>query len=417
MKSSIVPYESGLVESSKESWLHSLARKQVIARLRSLRHGELIIREGHQESYFGDTTSEGRPRIHLQVHHASFWSDIAFAGGVGAGEAYIKGSWSCSDLVGLMRLLIKNQGVTDSIDRQLFNIKRPLMKTLHYLSRNTKNGSLKNIRAHYDLSNDFFELFLDKTMMYSCAYYDEQAQSLEQASTAKLDMVCQKLDLGPEDHLLEIGTGWGGLALHAAQYYGCKVTTTTISQEQYQYAKSRIARAGLSHRVEVLLKDYRDLDGQYDKLVSIEMIEAVGHQFLDTYFEQCNRLLKPSGRMLLQAITIIDKRYKAALKRVDFIKQYIFPGGFLPSVAAMTNSIGKVTDMKVIHLQDIGEHYAVTLNGWKKRFMNRIDDVRQQGYSDMFIRMWEYYLDYCQAGFRENYLGTVQMLMTKEVQV
>lgn len=416
MKSSIIPYESGLVESTKESWLQNLARKQVVSRLQQLRHGELIIREGHNESYFGDTVTEGRPRIHVQVNHASFWSDIAFGGGVGAGEAYIKGSWSCNDNVGLLSLLIKNQAVTDRIDSQFLNIKRPIMKALHYLSRNTRSGSLKNIRAHYDLSNNFFELFLDKTMMYSCAYYNEQAKSLEKASIAKLDMVCQKLQLKPEDHLLEIGTGWGGLALHAAQNYGCKVTTTTISLEQYHYAKSRIAQAGLSHRVEVLLNDYRDLEGKYDKIVSIEMIEAVGHQFLNTYFEQCNRLLKPAGMMLIQAITIIDKRYKSALKRVDFIKQYIFPGGFLPSVTAMSQSISQVTDMKVIHLQDIGQHYATTLNDWKKRFLNRIDEVREQGYSDMFIRMWEYYLDYCQAGFKENYLGTVQMLMYKDGQ-
>ncbi len=237
--------------------------------------------------------------------------------------------------------------------------------------------------------------------------------SLEQAAVAKLDLVCKKLDLTANDHLLEIGTGWGGLAVHAARNYGCKVTTTTISEEQFQLAVEKVKHEGLDDRITVLKQDYRDLGGQYDKLVSIEMIEAIGHQYMSTYFEKCCSLLKPDGMMLIQAITIKDQLYKSALKDVDFIKKYIFPGGFLPSVAAMSEAICKYTDMKVFHLQDIGPHYARTLKDWRQRFFSKLDEIRELGYSDEFIRLWEYYFCYCEGGFMERDIGTVQMLLTR----
>jgi cyclopropane-fatty-acyl-phospholipid synthase len=250
-------------------------------------------------------------------------------------------------------------------------------------------------------------------MMYSCAVYETDECTLEQASIAKLERICRKLDLQPSDHVLEIGTGWGGFAIYAAQHYGCHITTTTISQEQYALAKQRVESAGLADRVTVLCKDYRDLHGQYDKLVSIEMIEAIGHQYLPDYFRQCSRLLKPEGMMLLQAITIADQRYQSALRSVDFIQRYIFPGSFIPSVSAMTDAIAKNTDMRLFHLEDIGPHYATTLRDWRERFFDRIDEVRSLGYSEAFIRLWEFYLCYCEGGFRERAIGDVHMLMTK----
>ena len=281
------------------------------------------------------------------------------------------------------------------------------------MRRNTLQGSRKNIAAHYDLGNEMFALFLDDTMMYSCAIFEHPQMSLQQASIEKLERVCRKLELQPGDHLLEIGTGWGGLALHAARHYGCRVTTTTISHEQYRMALQRVEQAGLGDRITVLCEDYRNLSGEYDKLVSIEMIEAVGHAYFDTYFEQCSRLLKSDGLMLLQSITIADQRYAAAKRSVDFIQRYIFPGGCLPSVAVLSDSVARNTDMRMLHLEDIGPHYATTLKRWRQRFMARLDSVRALGYPEEFIRMWEYYLCYCEGGFRERAIGTVQVLLGK----
>ena len=301
------------------------------------------------------------------------------------------------------------------MDGSLSRLKLPLHKILHWFNRNTRQGSRRNIEAHYDLGNELFEQFLDPSMMYSSAYYQTPTMPLETAAIAKLDRICLKLDLTPEDHVLEIGTGWGGFAIHAASHYGCRVTTTTISRQQYELACQRVTQAGLQDRVTVLLDDYRDLQGQFDKLVSIEMIEAVGHQYLSTYFSKCSRLLKPNGMMLLQAITIADQQYNSALREVDFIKRYIFPGGFLPSIAVMTNSIAKDTDMKLFHLEDIGLHYAMTLRDWHLRFFANLDKIKTLGYSDTFVRMWDFYLCYCQGAFLERAIGTVQMLLVKPV--
>jgi len=325
----------------------------------------------------------------------------------------MKGSWSCSDLLGLVRIFLRNRDVLNTMDESLTRLKAPVHKLMHWFNRNTRAGSRKNISAHYDIGNDLFKLFLDDTMMYSSAYYASTDMTLHEAAVAKLDLVCKKLDLQPQDHVLEIGTGWGGLAIHAARHYGCTVTTTTISDEQYELASQRIKDEGLDDRITVLKQDYRDLSGQYDKLVSIEMIEAIGHQYMNTYFEKCCSLLKPDGMMLIQAITIKDQLYKSALKDVDFIKKYIFPGGFLPSIAAMSETISKYTDMKLFHLQDIGPHYARTLKDWRERFFNKLDDIRQLGYSDEFIRLWEYYFCYCEGGFMERDIGTVQMVLTR----
>jgi len=288
-----------------------------------------------------------------------------------------------------------------------------MMKVLHWLNSNTTEGSRKNIAAHYDLGNDMFALFLDPTMMYSSAMFDETTKTLQAASELKLKTICDKLDLKPTDHVVEIGTGWGGFAIYAAQHYGCKVTTTTISKQQYTLAKTRVEAAGLQDCITLLLEDYRHLTGQYDKLVSIEMIEAVGHQFYDTYFAKVSTLLKPNGLALIQAITIADQRYQSAIQSVDFIQRYIFPGSNIPSNTAMLNSITKVSDMRLFDLEDIGPQYATTLRMWRENFFANIQQVRQLGYTEEFIKMWEFYLCYCEGGFEERALGDVHLLLAK----
>jgi cyclopropane-fatty-acyl-phospholipid synthase len=377
--------------------------------LAGLEHGRLTIREAGTSRTFG----RGAPDIHLTIHDPRAWQAFAFGGSVGAGESYMAGQWTCDDLVGLVRLLLRNRSVLDRLDSGLTRLVMPLRRLGHWLNRNSRAGSRRNIAAHYDLGNDFYRLWLDPTMMYSCALYERADMSLHEASVAKLDRVCRALDLKPDDHVLEIGTGWGGFALHAAGRYGCRVTSVTLSCEQRELATQRIQEAGLADRVEVSLCDYRDLEGQYDKLVSIEMIEAVGAANLGTYFGQCGRLLKPDGVMFLQAITIADQRYEQALREVDFIQKHIFPGGFLPSVQALAHAMTRASDLRIVQLDDIGPHYATTLAAWRERFLARLDEVRALGFDERFIRMWLFYLGYCEGGFRERDLGTVQMLLAR----
>jgi cyclopropane-fatty-acyl-phospholipid synthase len=412
MNRSIIPLPANLI-SDDSGLLSRFARKLVHRQLGKIKTGEIVLRENHHEYYFGQVTDDFPLRVYIDVNHPSLYTDVAFGGSPGSGEAYMKGSWSCSDLVGLVRIFLRNRDVLDSMDYGFTRLKAPIYKIMHLFNRNTRIGSRKNISAHYDIGNDLFRLFLDDTMMYSSAYYETADKTLEQAAVAKLDLVCRKLELSAKDHLLEIGTGWGGLAVHAARHYGCRVTTTTISEEQFVLATRKVADEGLDHLVKVIRQDYRDLTGRYDKLVSIEMIEAIGHQYMGTYFQKCCNLLKPDGMMLIQAITIKDQLYSNALKDVDFIKKFIFPGGFLPSVTAMTETLCRYTDMKVFHLQDIGPHYARTLNEWRQRFFSRLDQIRGLGYSDEFIRLWEYYFCYCEGGFLERDIGTVQMLLTR----
>jgi len=278
---------------------------------------------------------------------------------------------------------------------------------------NTLTGSSKNISAHYDLGNDFFKLFLDSRMMYSAAIYPDAETQLEEAAVYKLDILCKKLRLNEDDHLLEIGTGWGGLAIYAAKNYGCSVTTTTISQEQYKHARQSVREAGLEHRVTVLLQDYRELQGTYTKLVSVEMIEAVGHKHYKQYFSTCSKLLRDDGLMCIQAITIPDQRYDQAIKSVDFIQRYIFPGGCLPSNDVISRCVARHTDMQIVNLEDIGMDYAKTLADWRKGFESNLERVKQMGFDDVFCRMWEYYLYYCEGGFRERAISTVHVVMAK----
>jgi cyclopropane-fatty-acyl-phospholipid synthase len=397
----------------KPRFLDGIAKRALLTRLQQLRNGELILHDGQETLRFGQLTARCPLQISIQVQDPRFYSDIAFGGSIGAGEAYMADYWQTNDLTGLVRLLLCNRHVLDGMEGGLAALTVPLQKILHWLNRNTQDGSRRNIAAHYDLGNDFFQLMLDETMMYSSAMFVQPEMTLYEAQVYRLDQICRKLDLQPEDHLLEIGTGWGGLAIHAARQYGCRVTTTTISREQHELAKSRVAVVGLSDRITLLLEDYRNLAGQYDKLVSIEMIEAVGHQYYDDYFRQCSQLLKPDGLMLLQAITIADQRYEAARKSVDFIQRYIFPGSCIPSVTAMLKSVTRSSDLRLFDLEDIGPHYATTLRRWRENVLQQSDQLHALGYSREFLRMWEFYLCYCEGGFMERAIGDVHMLLAK----
>jgi cyclopropane-fatty-acyl-phospholipid synthase len=393
--------------------LQRLGRSALVKQLQRLQHGEVVILEGGRTLRFGRVSEHCALSAQIDILSPQFWADAAFGGSVGAAESFVQANWRCEQLTTLVRIMVLNRDVMDDMEGGLAFLSAPLRTVLHWLNRNSKEGSRRNISAHYDLGNELFRLFLDDTMAYSCGIFERFDSSMHEASIAKFDAACRKLQLSSHDHLLEIGTGWGGLAIHAARHYGCKVTTTTISRAQYELARERIAAAGLTDRVELLLCDYRDLTGRYDKLVSIEMVEAVGHQFLETYLAKCSALLKPHGAMLLQAITIQDQIYAAALRSVDFIQRYIFPGSFIPSITALTRATTRATDMKLARLDDIGPHYATTLRLWREAFFANIDKVRALGYSEDFIRLWDYYLCYCEGGFLERQLGDVQMLLTK----
>jgi cyclopropane-fatty-acyl-phospholipid synthase len=413
MKTSIVPSPADLASGERGRPLDRLARKILLRQLERLREGQLVICDDDRVWRFGNPSAALPQPVIVHVTNPSAWSDILLGGISGAGEGYMKGCWRCNEVNMLVRLFLRNRDLMGRFNGSLKLLRQPARQLMQWFNRNTRAGSRRNIQAHYDIGNDLFALFLDPTMTYSCAYYPDVSSTLEEAAVAKLDRVCRKLELSPGMHLLEIGTGWGSLAIHAASHYGCRVTTTTISREQYELARERIEALGLSDRVEVLNMDYRDLVGQYDRIVSIEMIEAVGHQYMDHYFSRCNSLLKPDGLMLIQAITMTDQHYEEALREVDFIKRYIFPGGFLPSVTAIASSLTRATQMRISHLEDIGLHYARTLDDWRKRFFQQLDAVRSQGYPESFIRLWDYYFCYCQGGFEERYLGTVQLLLTK----
>lgn len=393
------------------SVMQRVSRRLALKALASLSQGHLVIDERGHRHCFGDPQSSLHGVVH--VHSPDFYVALLTSGTVGAGEAYMQGHWSSPDLVGVVRVMSANLDTTNGLDAGWTNLKSFALKGFHWLRENSRTGSRKNIAAHYDLGNEFFKLFLDRSMMYSAAIFESKDTSLEQAAIAKLDRICQRLQLTPDDHLLEIGTGWGGMAIHAAKHYGCRVTTTTISKEQYDYASAWVAREGLQDRITLLLKDYRDLAGQYDKLVSIEMIEAVGHKYYPTYFSTCSKLLKPQGLMLIQAITIADQRFDFATRNVDFIQRYIFPGGALPSVSVIADCVRNYTDMQLVGLEEIGLHYAETLAHWRARFWAAIHEVRACGFDEVFVRMWDFYLGYCEGGFRERAIGTGQLLMAK----
>ena len=409
----IIPSEAPALSELKERRLDKIARKSILALLNKLQHGRITIIEEGQQLVFGEDVSTASLKAAINVYHSQFYSRILFGGSIGAAEAYMEGLWSADDLTTVMRILALNQRAFADMEKGLARLTAPLYQLYHSAKKNTKVGSRKNILAHYDLGNDFYALFLDPTMTYSCGIFDHEQSTLEDASIAKYDRICQKLELKPGQQVVEIGTGWGGFAVHAAQHYGVHVTTTTISDEQHRYAEKRIREAGLTDQINLLKKDYRDLTGQFDCLVSIEMIEAVGHHFYNTFFQTCSRLLKDGGLMALQAITIGDQIFDRHKRSVDFIKRYIFPGSCIPSITAISKAVAKATDLRLIHLEDITPHYARTLREWRQRFFANLATVQNMGYPDTFIRMWEYYLCYCEGGFAERYIGDVQMLFAK----
>ncbi|MBR7888876.1 class I SAM-dependent methyltransferase [Marinomonas sp. A79] len=402
-----------VTKNRTSTWFDKLARKMVFTMLGRLEVGHLTLEENGEIYEFGEPKDTANYNAHIHIHDIHTYRDIFSNSSIGAGEAYMKGWWSSSDVVAVIRLMTANLNVINKMDAKRPIWSRVGAKIMHKLNANTKQGSKENISAHYDLGNDFFSLFLDPTMMYSAAVYPQVDSSLEEASVNKLDRICQKLQLKTTDHLVEIGTGWGGMAIHAAKHYGCKVTTTTISKEQYDFAKARVETEGLQDKITLLLEDYRDLKGQYDKLVSIEMIEAVGHEYYDSYFSKCSSLLKPHGVMVIQAITIADQRYDYARRSVDFIQRYIFPGGCLPSNQVIAHKIASKTDMQIVGLEDITEHYAKTLADWRTRFHAARHEVAEMGFDDVFCRMWDFYLAYCEGGFKERAISTSQFVFAK----
>ena len=389
-----------------------LLRKAMLDKFACLENAVLTIKDPLGEFVLGSEGADGLS-ARIEVLDMSFYRQVALGGSIGAAESYMDQYWQANDLCRVIQIFVRNRDLLNSMESGLAILANQLLKVWHFSNRNSQQGSRKNIAAHYDLGNELFALFLDQHSMYSSATFYHPDLSLEDASTAKLERICQKLQLQPDDHIIEIGTGWGGFATYAAKNYGCHITTTTISKEQYQAAQQRVIDAGVADRVTILMEDYRDLQGRYDKLVSIEMIEAVGHHYLDTYLKQCAALLKPNGLALIQAITIEDSYYYQALKSVDFIKRYIFPGSFIPCVSAIVASAARSTDLRLINLEDQGESYALTLNHWRKRFLAALDQVRAQGYNDEFIRMWEFYLCYCEGGFKEKSISNVQLLLAK----
>ena len=392
--------------------LDRILRQRVLRQLQALRGRQVVLVDALGSEQTGEDLAGVAP-LRIDVHAPGFYRALAANGSVGAAESYMEGEWDCADLVGLVQLLVRNRDLLDSMERGPARLGGLAMRGWNALRRNTRDGARRNIAAHYDLGNPFFRLFLSDDLMYSSALYAGDDDSLDVASTRKLDRICDKLRLGPDDSVVEIGTGWGGFAVHAAATRGCKVTTTTISREQHALACQRVAEAGLQERVSVLLSDYRDLQGDYDKLVSIEMVEAIGPQYLGTYFATLGRLLKPEGLALVQAITIEDHRYEQALRTVDFIKRHVFPGSFIPSIAAMLEAKARNSDLALVHLEDFGPSYARTLHDWRLRFLDRRDEARAQGFDERFLRMWTFYLAYCEGGFRERSIGVAHLLLAK----
>jgi cyclopropane-fatty-acyl-phospholipid synthase len=393
-----------------------LARRIVLRLLRHIHDGELEIVEDTGEVAtrltFGEPISGHPLRAVVHVRSPRFYRQL-LRGSVGLCTSYMEGQWECEDLVALTRIAALNVHALDNLRRALAPVLIPVQRWMRWLRSNTIGRSRRQIAAHYDLGNDLFGLFLDRTMMYSCAVFDSPEATLEEASLAKLERVCAKLDLRPTDHVLEIGTGWGGFAVYAAEHYGCRVTTTTISREQHAYATERVRAAGLAERVTILCEDYRDLRGSYDKLVSIEMIEAVGWQNFPTYFRRCSELLAADGAMLLQAIVIDDRAYQVEKAGKSFINTYIFPGGCLPSLELISRQLPRVTDLRQVHMEDITAHYARTLALWRERFLNASAHLADLGYDERFRRLWELYLSYCEGGFRERRIQDVQLLLAK----
>ncbi len=390
-------------------------RSQIFSRFELIQEGCIEIEEtfkGGNLYTFGELQNKTFYSKML-IHDPIVYSKMALGGSIATGESYSVGEWSCASLTDLIRIFARNRDVVMKVDQGLARLGNLFQKIFHRLHQNSIPGARKNIQAHYDLGNDFFELFLDSSWMYSSGFFLKPESSLEEAQFEKLDRICRKLQLKSTDHVIEIGTGWGGLAIHAAKHYGCRVTTTTISEKQFELATKRVQEAGLQDRVTVIKKDYRLLEGVYDKLVSIEMIEAVGLEFLGTYFEKCSSLLKKDGEMVIQAITIRDEFYEHAKNNVDFIQRYIFPGSGIPCLGVMSQLVKEKTDLQLTHLEDFGSHYALTLKSWSERFKSNHIELMKRGYSEELYRMFQFYFSYCEGGFMERTISVLQMKFSK----
>ncbi|MBB1201811.1 class I SAM-dependent methyltransferase [Enterobacteriaceae bacterium 89] len=384
------------------------ARWLLFRLMAGLRHGTVTVREGSQSFHFGEQTP-GALHAEVNVVNPAVYWHVLTGGSLAAAEAWIDGEWETDQLTTLLQILALNTAVVGKIEGCFDLLGRPAERLRHWTRRNHRQQARQNIAAHYDLGNRFYAHFLDEELLYSSALFSRDGQDLASAQQAKMARLCEQLSLTSQDHLLEIGTGWGAMAEYAVRHYGCRVTTTTLSKEQYDWTQARIARAGLQDKVEVLLCDYRDLTGQFDKLVSVEMIEAVGQRFLPQFFRTCQARLRPGGKMVLQAITIQDQRYRQYSKSVDFIQRYIFPGGFLPSLTAMHTLMTRHTDFVVRNVFDMGPDYARTLAHWRQRFNQAWQEIEQLGFDERFRRMWLYYFGYCEAGFTTRNISVVQL--------
>jgi cyclopropane-fatty-acyl-phospholipid synthase len=397
--------------------LQKIAKRAVFSQLKKLHTGKIIIKDGDSILEFGSNQSSllvGE----LEILDNSAYVDILTGGSIGAAEAYMTGDWMTPDLTALIKVMVRNMDVLDAMEGGLVNlISKPFLKWFHYLNQNSAKGSRRNIAAHYDLGNDLFEQFLDPTMMYSSGIFPTADATMEQASNYKLRTICESLKINATDRVVEIGTGWGGFAIYAAKHYGCHVTTTTISEEQFKWTQQAVMREGLEDKITLLKQDYRLLtdrnENKFDKLVSIEMIEAVGAKYFDTYFATVSKLLKPNGLALIQSITIEDQRFEGALKNVDFIQRYIFPGSCIPSIQSILTATKKSTDLNLVNLNDFGQDYARTLNAWQKQFDANEETITELGYSEDFRRMWRFYLSYCEGAFAERAIGVSHVLLAK----
>jgi cyclopropane-fatty-acyl-phospholipid synthase len=404
--------EQTMQNSKSPSAWERACRSIFLGVLKRLPYGYMTMSEnGHIIGQFGHKEHD----LHAQVNilDASAYPKLLFGGSIASGETFSDNLWDTPNLTNVIRIFARNLPMLDEWEKRFNWITMPALKISHFANRNSADQAKRNISAHYDLGNKLYSKFLDRSMMYSAAIYPDPNASLAQAQQHKLRTICEKLQLKETDHLIEIGTGWGGLAIHAAKHYGCKVTTTTISEEQHAYAQQWIDKEGLGDKITLLKKDYRVLEGEYDKLVSIEMIEAVGKRYLTTFFKKCSSLLKPDGLMLLQSITIDDRRHKSYSNSVDFIQKYIFPGGYLPSQMIINKHLKADTDLSIADIQDIGLDYAQTLQDWFVAFMTQKQALAEDGYDDRFMRMWQYYLNYCEGGFLERAISTLQLVMRK----
>jgi cyclopropane-fatty-acyl-phospholipid synthase len=393
---------------------YRFARNFLLKLLKHIQYGSITLVDGKQQWQFQGNAAKDQAPVEVSIHQPRVYRRVLLQGTLGASESYMVGDWDTDNLTRLIEIIIENKTVFAKIENALSRVVCYVRHCIDLMRPNNVSLAKQHILAHYDLGNEFFKLFLDPTMMYSCALYDSETRTLEEASLNKLDAICKALHLSPADHLLEIGTGWGGFAIHAAQKYGCRITTTTISDKQHAYVKQQIERLGLEKQITLLNQDYRQLTGQYDKIVSIEMLEAVGWRHFDTFFNQCNRLLKQNGLFFLQTIVINHQAYHAAKNEIDFIKKYIFPGGCLPSIPVIEGCVASQTQLELISLTEIGKHYVKTLNTWQDNFRDNIAAVKAHGFDDHFIRMWNYYFSYCAAGFNTGYINDIHAVWRKK---